>query len=79
MSIHVLRPVPVAALISCVLAITLVGCSASRPWWPDLAQFSAHRRRVVAANLARADWTAGCCGSQGRPAGDGGRVGIIGV
>jgi len=36
MSIHVLRPVLVAALISCVLVITLVGCSASRPWWHGL-------------------------------------------
>ena len=36
MSIHVLRPVLVAALISCVLAITLVGCSTSRPWWHGL-------------------------------------------
>ena len=36
MSKRVLRPVLVAVLVPCVPPTTLVGCSASRPWWHEL-------------------------------------------
>ena len=48
MAKHLLRPVLMAALVPCMLATALVGCSVSRPWWHELEPAAAGSCPTVA-------------------------------